>query len=355
MPRPLRGGKKNAAHTADRRAHQSRAQDWAHGNYTNTNMTGQLAGDSDSDGSTDGGGEAAELQFRIALWDLGHCDRKRCTGTKLVRQHAAEELRLGTPFPGVVLSPVGTSCVSRQDRELITNKGIAVVDCSWHRLDDVPFHRTRGAAPRLLPWLVAANPVNFGKPCQLSCVEALAAALYICGFKDACAGLLSRFKWGHSFLSVNQELLETYAACSSSEEVIAAQQRHMEAMQAAQDANTARKSAQSDSTDYYAGVDLPSSASEDEDEGSLSDGVSDRFSGVPSAAADCNPTRTPCFNGRIGSSSPQSYSIGERCLLSERDGSKDSEPTASRDWHSLPATLPNSASDAADSLQQLGI
>lgn len=60
-------------------------------------------------------------------------------GTKLVRQHAAEELRLGTTFPGVVLSPVGTSCVSRQDKELIVSKGIAVVDCSWHRLDDVPF------------------------------------------------------------------------------------------------------------------------------------------------------------------------------------------------------------------------
>lgn len=34
-----------------------------------------------------------------------------------------------------------------------------------------------------------------GKPCQLSCVEALAAALYICDCKDACVGLLSRFKW----------------------------------------------------------------------------------------------------------------------------------------------------------------
>lgn len=42
-------------------------------------------------------------------------------------------------FPGVILSPVGRNCVSRQDRELVGAKGLAVVDCSWNRLDDVPF------------------------------------------------------------------------------------------------------------------------------------------------------------------------------------------------------------------------
>ncbi len=55
--------------------------------------------------------------------------------------------------------------------------------------------RIKGAAPRLLPWLLATNPVNYGKPCKLSCAEAFAAALFICGWPSAAAAVLSRFKW----------------------------------------------------------------------------------------------------------------------------------------------------------------
>ena len=83
MPRPVRGGAKANKRAADRQAYQSRAQDWAHGNYTQRDLTG--GGSSDSDNSSGGAGCAgpsAELAFRLALWDLGQCDRKRCTGAR---------------------------------------------------------------------------------------------------------------------------------------------------------------------------------------------------------------------------------------------------------------------------------
>ncbi|KAF7834248.1 ribosome biogenesis protein TSR3-like protein isoform X1 [Senna tora] len=166
-------------------------------------------------------------KIQLAMWDFGQCDTKRCTGRKLSRfgllKAIADELRVSNGFGGIVLSPVGKQCVSREDYPLIKKKGLAVVDCSWARLDDVPFVRLRCTAPRLLPWLVAANPVNYGRPCQLSCVEALSAALTICGEEETANLLLGKFKWGHAFMSLNRELLKAYSQCQNSADIVSVQ------------------------------------------------------------------------------------------------------------------------------------
>lgn len=174
------------------------------------------------------------------MWDFGQCDAKRCTGRKLARFNLLKELRVTSGFGGIVLSPVGTHCVSREDYPLIKQRGLAVVDCSWARLTDVPFVKLRCSAPRLLPWLVAANPVNYGRPCELSCVEALSAALLICGEEETANLLLGKFKWGHAFLSLNKELLKAYSECKDSAEIISVQNSWLSQQRSPQTSNALR-------------------------------------------------------------------------------------------------------------------
>ncbi|PLW44912.1 hypothetical protein PCASD_09145 [Puccinia coronata f. sp. avenae] len=162
----------------------------------------------------DSDSKQVEINFPIAVW-----------AKKLGRLGLMTELRVGQRFRGIVLSPEGTVPVSPTDLNQIEKFGIAVVECSWARLEEIPFQKIRSSGDRLLPYLNAANPVNYGKPYKLTCVEAVAGSLAIVGLQAQAELLLQKFGWGHALWSLNQDLIQKYCVCEDSQAMQAVQEQ----------------------------------------------------------------------------------------------------------------------------------
>ena len=197
--------------------------------------------------------QSCDKKFSIAMWDLEQCDPKKCSGRKLSRFGMIKILKLGQRFNGIILSPIATQCFSINDKKIVEDHGIAVVDCSWAKLEETPFHRMKGNHLRLLPYLIAANPINYGKPCQLSCVEAIAATFQLSGFHSHAKLYLSKFKWGKSFLKLNNDIFKMYIKCNNSQEIISAQKKYIQEIVEENKLNQNRT------------IDLPTSESSDSD------------------------------------------------------------------------------------------
>ena len=116
-----------------------------------------------------------------------------------------------------------------EDREIVESFGIAGINCSWNRLNEIPFDSMgKGKNQRILPLLYAANSVNYGKPSKLNTAEAMAACLYLTGFRSEAHQLLSSFGYGEEFFRLNLEALNEYQKCANSNEVLQVQQQFLE-------------------------------------------------------------------------------------------------------------------------------
>lgn len=84
--------------------------------------------------------EVKTLKVRMYLWHFNQCDVKRCTGKRLLRFGLVKELPMTQRFSGIILTPLATTLFSLSDAEIVKNKGIAVIDCSWNKITQTPLN-----------------------------------------------------------------------------------------------------------------------------------------------------------------------------------------------------------------------
>ncbi|KAA8913925.1 RLI and DUF367 domain protein [Sphaerosporella brunnea] len=269
----------------------------------------------DRNDDDDGEGGATRPPFKAAAWDLGHCDPKRCSGKKLMRLGMMRELPIGRKHGGVIITPNGKTVISPSDTEILLSHGAAVVECSWARLAEVPFSKIGGKHERLLPYLVAANTVNYGKPWRLNCVEALAAAFAICRQWEWAEMILEPFTYGAAFLEINRELLERYAACEDADAVKKAEEEWM--VQLEKEYADSRGKEEAREEGEIRNGDLPPSEDE-EDEEEYQEYLRQKVLG---SKAFANPVSV----GKKGEEAPAAAAEGVRADSDEEEDQKEAD------------------------------
>ncbi|MCV0431629.1 DUF367 family protein [Nitrosopumilus sp.] len=143
-------------------------------------------------------------------------DPKKCTAAKIVKFGLAKNIKkIGSK--GLVLDPFSEKTLLPKDKSIVNS--IIGIDCSWN-LADQAFSKKFAGIKRKLPPLLAGNPVNYSKLNKLTTVEALAASLFILGSKEQSLELLNKFKWGHTFYELNQNLLEEYSKSENESDIV---------------------------------------------------------------------------------------------------------------------------------------
>lgn len=144
----------------------------------------------------------------VIVYDMDQCDPRKCTAKRMEKFGLAKELPLRRiPAGSVVLSPFGKQVLSPADLPH-ARRGLVVMDLTWTNIDEFP--HVRGEKARRLPYLVASNPVNFGKPWRLNSAEAVLASLIIMGQDEQAELFMPRFNWAPTFVTMNRELLDAY-------------------------------------------------------------------------------------------------------------------------------------------------
>jgi pre-rRNA-processing protein TSR3 len=152
------------------------------------------------------------MPIRLLIYHVDQDDPKKCTAKKLRRFGLAEithNIR-DIPYGAIILNPLSKTFFAPEDEEIAKRRGIVAIDCSWNKVDEVFSRLKRFRNHRSLPFLVPVNPVNYGRPFQLSTLEAFIASLYIIGEEEHARKLTKLYKWSPNFIDTNERYLRLY-------------------------------------------------------------------------------------------------------------------------------------------------
>jgi pre-rRNA-processing protein TSR3 len=160
--------------------------------------------------------------MKLIVYHSNEDDPKKCSAKKLARfgYVQIEEKISQIPKNAILLNPFAEKSISIEDKKIAEKSGILAIDCSWAKAEKTFDFLKKRSNPRALPFLVAANPVNYGKPFKLSTLEAFAGALYILNEVKKAEEIVRIYKWGPSFLILNKEPLEEYRKAKNSQDII---------------------------------------------------------------------------------------------------------------------------------------
>ena len=161
-------------------------------------------------------------KIKLFVYHTDEDDPKKCSAKKLNKFGFVilEKNIRNVPKNAVLLNPFSEKSLSKEDFNCAIKNGIVAVDCSWKNAEKSFDYLNQINFSRALPFLIASNPVNFGRPFKLTTLEAFAAALYILDEIEHAKDILNIYKWAPHFLELNRQPLEDYRMARNSKEII---------------------------------------------------------------------------------------------------------------------------------------
>ena len=165
----------------------------------------------------------------VFVYDKNQCDPKKSTAKRMLKFGLAKEAKTlhAIPKGSIVLSPFAEKALSPDDIRYARH-GLVVMDLTWTNIDEFP--RPKGTNDRALPYMLASNPINWGRPMELNSAEAVMASLFILGEREQAETFLGRFNWAPEFMRLNGELLEEYSSAKDSTEVVRIQNEYIDSI-----------------------------------------------------------------------------------------------------------------------------